>query len=132
MFQKEVADRIIAQHGTKDYGRLSILSSWKMNIKKIKDVSPNSFFPSPKVKSTLLLMEPKKKFFEIKDPKNLEYITNVFFNQRRKMIKKPIKLIFKNSIEICKKLQLNECNRPQNLTPNTYYEICREYEKLSN
>ena len=132
MFQKEVADRIIAQHGTKDYGRLSILSSWKMNIKKIKDVSPNSFFPSPKVKSTLLLMEPKKKFFEIKDPKNLEYITNVFFNQRRKMIKKPLNLIFKNSNQIGLKLGLNLNDRPQNLSPLIYYKICNEYENLLN
>ena len=67
-----------------------------MNIKKIKDISPNSFFPSPKIKSTILLMEPKTDFFEIKDPKNLEYITNVFFNQKRKMIKKPLNFIFKN------------------------------------
>ena len=59
MFQKEVADRIIAEHNNKNYGRLSILTSWKINTKKIKDVSANSFFPSPKVKSTILLMEPK-------------------------------------------------------------------------
>ena len=63
MFQKEVADRILANTGEKQYGRLSILSSWKMNVRKIKEVSPNSFYPSPKVKSTILLFEPKKKFF---------------------------------------------------------------------
>ena len=132
MFQKEVADRIIAEHGSKDYGRLSILSSWKMNIKKIKDISPNSFFPSPKIKSTILLMEPKTDFFEIKDPKNLEYITNVFFNQKRKMIKKPLNFIFKNAKHIEVKLGLNLNDRPQNLSPLTYYKICREYENLLN
>ena len=62
MFQKEVADRILANTSEKQYGRLSILCSWKMNIKKIKEVSPNSFYPSPKVKSTILLIEPKSKF----------------------------------------------------------------------
>ncbi len=132
MFQKEVADRIIAEHGSKNYGRLSILSSWKMNIKKIKDISPNSFFPSPKIKSTILLMEPKTDFFEIKDPKNLEYITNVFFNQKRKMIKKPLNFIFKNAKHIEVKLGLNLNDRPQNLSPLTYYKICREYENLLN
>ena len=132
MFQKEVANRIIAKSNTKDYGRISILSSWKYKITKIKDIKPSSFYPKPKIESTILLFEPKDEYFEINKVSNLEYITNIFFNQRRKMIKKPIKLIFKNSLEICKKLNLNENNRPQNLSPNTYYEICREYEKLIN
>jgi len=132
MFQKEVADRIIADVGFKNYGRLSILSSWRMNIRKIKDVSPASFFPSPKVKSTILLMEPKKKFFKIKEPKNLEFITKVFFNQRRKMIKKPLNLIFNNAYNIANKLNLNLNDRPQNLSPSIYFKICEEYENLFN
>ena len=132
MFQKEVANRIIAKSNTRDYGRISIFSSWKCKITKIRDIKPSSFYPKPKIESTILLFEPKDEYFEINKASNLEYITNIFFNQRRKMIKKPIKLIFKNSLEICKKLNLNENNRPQNLSPNTYYEICREYEKLTN
>ena len=72
MFQKEVADRIIAKNNTKNYGRLSILSNWKMDVEKIIDIEPNSFKPAPKVKSTLLVFTPKKKIFELKDPKNLE------------------------------------------------------------
>ena len=110
MFQKEVADRILANTNQKNYGRLSILSSWRLNIKKIKEISPKSFFPSPKVKSTILLIEPKTNFFEIKNPKNLEYITSVFFNQRRKMINKPLSILFKNKDEISKKLELNNSN----------------------
>ena len=132
MFQKEVAERITADYGNKNYGRLSILSSWKMNIKKIKDINPNSFFPSPRVNSTILLMEPKKYFFKIDNPKNLEFVTNVFFNQRRKMIKKPLNLIFKNAKEIAYKLHLNLNDRPQNLSPLTYFKICKEYENLLN
>ena len=60
MFQKEVADRIIADTNEKTYGRLSILSCWKMKIKKIIDINPRSFYPSPKIKSTVLFFEPKK------------------------------------------------------------------------
>ena len=63
-----------------------------MNVKKLLEVSPNSFYPIPKIKSTVLLLEPKNEFFQIKNPKNLEHITNVFFNQRRKMIKHPLKI----------------------------------------
>ena len=132
MFQKEVADRIIANTNQKNYGRLSILSSWRLNIKKIKEISPKSFFPSPKVKSTILLIEPKTNFFEIKNPKNLEYITSVFFNQRRKMIKRPLSILFKNKDEISKKLKLNLNLRPQNLSPLVYFKLCKEYENLLN
>ncbi len=132
VFQKEVANRIIAFSNTKDYGRISILSSWKLNIKKIRDINPSSFYPKPKVESTILFFEPKDDYFKIKNVKNLEFITNTFFNQRRKMIKKPINKIFLNNLEIYKKLNLDENNRPQNLSPNTYYQICKEYEKLNN
>ena len=132
MFQKEVADRILANTNQKNYGRLAILSSWRLNVKKIKEISPKSFFPSPKVKSTILLIEPKTNFFEIKNPKNLEYITSVFFNQRRKMIKKPLSVLFKNKDEISKKLELNLNLRPQNLSPLVYFKLCKEYENLLN
>ena len=132
MFQKEVANRIIAKSNTRDYGRISILSSWKYKIKKIKDIKPSSFYQKPKIESTILLFEPKDQYFKIKNASNLEFITNIFFNQRRKMIKKPINKIFKNNLEVRKKLNLNENYRPQNLPPDIYYEICQEYEKLTN
>ena len=130
MFQKEVADRILAKTNTKNYGRISILSSWRMNIKKIREVSPNSFYPSPKIKSTILLLQPKIDYFKINDPKNLEYITRIFFNLRRKMIKKPLKILFQNTEFISKKLNININERPQNLSPLIYLKICKEYESL--
>ena len=128
MFQKEVADRIIAKTNTKNYGRLSILSNWRMQIDKIFDIEPESFNPVPKVRSTLLVLVPKNNFYNLKDPKNLEYITNIFFSQRRKMIKKPLKILFKNYEEISKKLNLELDLRPQNLDSITYYKICELYE----
>ena len=132
MFQKEVAERIIAETNSKNYGRLAVLSSWKLKIKKIVDVSPTSFYPVPQVKSTVLLIEPKKEYFILKNPKNLEHITNVFFNQRRKMIKKPLNIIFKNVNEISKKLNIDINKRPQNLLSLKYFEICKEYESLDS
>ena len=130
MFQKEVADRIIAETNDKQYGRLSILSSWRMHIKKIKEISPNSFYPPPKVKSTILLFEPKINYFKIENPKNLEYLTNVFFNQKRKMVNKPLKILFKNINEVSKKLKINLNDRPQNISPLVYFKLCQEYERL--
>jgi 16S rRNA (adenine1518-N6/adenine1519-N6)-dimethyltransferase len=130
MFQKEVADRIIAKSNTSNYGRLSILSNWKLDVKKIIDIKPESFSPRPKINSSLLIFFPKKDFFNFENPKNLEMITRVFFSQRRKMIKKPFNQIFKNSKEISKKLGIDLNLRPQNLDPETYYQITKEYENL--
>ena len=132
MFQKEVADRIIAQVDTKNYGRLSILSNWRMEIKKITDISPESFNPSPKVESTLLTFIPKKNYFKFKNPKNLEHITNIFFSQRRKMIKKPMRFLFKDFKEVSKKLSIDLSLRPQNIDCLTYYKICKLYEASIN
>ncbi len=130
MFQKEVADRIIADCNTKNYGRLSIISSWKFEVEKIIDINPSCFFPVPKIKSTLLIFKPKKKFFKINNPKNLEHITNIFFNQRRKMIRKPLKFLFKDYEKVSEDLSLDMSLRPQNLNNLTYYKICSYYEKL--
>ena len=84
MFQKEVADRILADVNSKDYSRITILTKWKFDIKKVTDVKPNSFFPKPKVHSTILEFLPKKKIYEIKDPKNLEKITKIFLVKEEK------------------------------------------------
>jgi len=132
MFQKEVADRIVAKINTSNYGRLTVLSNWKLDIQKITDVNPNSFFPKPKINSSLLVFSPKKEYFKIKNYKNLEMITRVFFNHRRKMIKKPFNQIFNNSIKIAEKLNLNLNLRPQNLSIIKYLEITKEYENLRN
>ncbi len=130
MFQKEVADRIIAKSNSSAYGRLSILSHWRLNIEKICDIKPESFSPRPKIDSSLLLFSPKEKFFKIKDPKNLEKVTRVFFNQRRKMLKKPFNQLFNGDQKILDKLKIDLNLRPQNLDFDTYYQLTSLYENL--
>ena len=129
MFQKEVADRIVSEINTSNYGRLSILLNWKMNVKKIFDVKPFSFSPKPKIDSSVLRFTPKDNFLTVKDNKNLEMITRIFFNQKRKMIKKPLKQLFKNYELVAKNLDLDLKLRPQNLSLDTYIAIVNEYEK---
>ena len=131
MFQKEVADRIIAKVNSKNYGRLSILSNWKLDVKKICDVKPISFFPKPKIDSSVLFFVPKKIIFRLKNPESLETITRIFFRHRRKMIKKPYNQLFAGSNDIASKLNINLNLRPQNLDFETYFKIAREYENLS-
>jgi len=132
MFQKEVADRIIAKFNTSKYGRLSILSNWKLIIKKICDIGPDSFFPKPKVESSLLHFIPKRNFFKFNNPQNLEKITRIFFNQRRKMIKKPFNQIFNGNFEVLSRLNIDLNLRPQNLDFLTYYNLTKEYENLTS
>ena len=131
MFQKEVADRILANVNTSNYGRLSILAKWKLDIIRICNIKPSCFFPKPKIESSLLLFKPKKNFFKIDNPKNIELVTRSFFNHRRKMIKKPFNQLFNGKSYIQKKLKLNLNLRPQNLSLDTYYNLIKEYEKLS-
>ena len=130
MFQKEVADRIIAKFNTSDYGRLTILTNWKLDVKKICDISPDCFYPKPKIESSLLYFSPKRDFFKINDAKNLEKITRIFFNHRRKMIKKPFNQIFNGNAKILDKLKIDLNLRPQNLDLMTYYNLTKEYENL--
>ena len=130
MFQKEVADRIISKFNTSTYGRLSILSNWKLNIKKICDIKPDSFSPKPRIESSLLFFTPKENFYKIKNPKNLEKLTRVFFSHRRKMLKKPFNQLFNGDQRVLDKFKINLNLRPQNLDFETYYKLTCEYEKL--
>jgi len=130
MFQKEVADRINAEYNTSTYGRLSILANWKLKITKICDINRESFSPKPKIESSLLLFSPKNKSFKIKDAKNLEKVTRIFFSHRRKMLKKPFNQLFNGDQKILNKLKIDLNLRPQNLDFETYYQLTSEYENL--
>ena len=133
MFQKEVANRIIAKKNTKDFGRLSILCNWRLDIKKHFDVSKNCFFPKPKVNSTVLSFRPKKNIkFNIKNPKNLEMITRVLFSNRRKMINKNFSKLFINDKLVANDLNLDLSQRPGDLSNEMFYKIVIKYEKLFN
>ena len=128
MFQKEVADRIVADVNSNKYGRLSILTNWKMKVNKVMDIEPENFFPKPKVKSSIVYFEPKNSFFNFDNPNNLEKVTNIFFQNKRKMIKKPLNILFQNSSKVINKLELDEKSRPQNLNPQTFFKISKEFE----
>ena len=130
MFQKEVGERILANVNTSSYGRLSILLNWRLNIKKICDIKPISFNPKPKIDSSLIHFTFKEKYFSISNIKNLETITRIFFNQRRKKIKKPFKQIFQNFEEISNELGIDLNLRPQNLDIETFCKITEKYEDL--
>ena len=130
MFQKEVAERILAKHNTAEYGRLSIVSDWRLKIIDHFDVSKNCFYPKPKVISSVVVFEPKvNNSYKIKDIANLEKVTQIFFSNRRKMINKSFNKLFGNNKKIKKTINLDLTNRPSNLKPEDFYKMTEFYEK---
>ena len=125
MFQREVAEKIIG----KSYGRLTISSNLKLKFIKKFDVSPNCFFPKPKIISTVLHLKPRKKIkYKIKYFKNLKNIKNIFFSNRRKMIYKSLKIIF-NKEKLNKIKDIDLTKRPSDLKPEIYYKFTQLYEE---
>ena len=122
MFQKEVAEKITG----KSFGRLSVITNYRLKLINKFNVSPNCFYPKPKIISSVLHLSPiRKEIYKIKNLDNLEMITNIFFSNRRKMIKKNFKKILgKKSV---KNLNLNL--RPSDLKSEIYYKITKLYEE---
>lgn len=129
MFQKEVAERIVAKHSTKNYGRLSIISQYLYQCSISFNLNPSVFYPKPKVESSIVTFNRKKIPSNIKIS-TLEEITRLSFSQRRKMIKSNIKSIIdeKTLKEVYK---INPNSRPENISANDYIRISQLYEKLN-
>ena len=130
MFQKELGEKIISKFPSKKYGRLSVLTNLK--LKEIKNflISPNCFFPKPKIYSMIIHFKPKSKIlYKIKNIKNLEKITNLIFANKRKMINKILKKIFNDNSSL-NKLKINTKLRPGDISPDIYYKITEIYEAM--
>ncbi len=123
MFQKELGEKIISQFPSSNYGRISIISSLRLGIIKKFLVSPNCFFPKPKINSMVIHFQPKyQNFYNIKKISNLEKVTNILFSNKRKMINKNIKKLL-NKDKIAKISNLNVNLRPADISPEIYYKI---------
>jgi 16S rRNA (adenine1518-N6/adenine1519-N6)-dimethyltransferase len=119
MFQKEVAQRITAKVGDKAYGRLSVLSNWLCETKKLFDVPRHAFTPPPKVTSSIVQLIPKQRDGEQPSFKAVEKITAAAFGQRRKMIRSSLKDYAQHFDET----GLDETMRAENITPDKYINL---------
>ena len=123
MFQKEVADKILAKHKSSDFGRLAVLTNARLKITNSFNISQNCFYPVPKVKSTVLVFEPIiNNNFSVNDISNLEKITHIFFSKKRKMVNKAFKSLFKNPLQIAKRMNIDLSLRPNQLSEQEYFE----------
>ena len=124
MFQKEVADRIVAKQGSKNYGRLSILTNWLTKSKKLFDIPSEAFIPRPKITSSVIQLKPLSKPLYDVSFDSIEKITQMAFSQRRKMIKTSLKKV--NGHIILKELNISPNLRPENLS---IIDFCKIAEK---
>ena len=123
MFQEEQANRIIAKKKTKNYGRISILAQWLCDIKKKIKLSPNCFFPKPKINSIILFFNFKKEIKNLHNENIFYEIVKKSFNQRRKTIKNSLKI---KNIDIEKILIENKIKpslRPEELDYNDFINL---------
>ena len=129
MFQKELGEKILGKFPSSNYGRLSILTGYRLKVIEKFLVSSNCFFPKPKVTSLVIHFKPKDKIkFSIKNIDSLEKITNILFSNKRKMINKNLKKIL-NKKEISKLKNIQLSSRPSEIKPEIYYKITEIYEK---
>ena len=120
MFQKEVVDRIVAKSGSKTFGRLSVMVNFFCETKKLFDISPKSFTPSPKVTSSLVMIKPKTKPKDLAiadvDFKELEKVCAAAFSQRRKMLKSSLKSFCPDAESWLRKCDIDPNLRAEQLT----------------
>ena len=122
MFQKEVAERIMAPIKTKDYGRISVLAQLNCKIEKLFDINPECFVPAPKIWSTVLLFTPLENSIDAKVLEKVEHLTSLAFGQRRKMIRQSLKSV-PNIEKACLEAGVELTSRAEEITPLKYLEI---------
>ena len=130
MFQKEVGEKIIANFGNKNYSRLSIITRSRLKVENYFYVSKNSFYPKPKIDSIVIAFNPIfKNNLNLKSLDSLEYITRVFFSNKRKMINKNFKKLKINHDKFIKNNKIDLKLRPEQVNEKIYYKIAEYLEK---
>lgn len=122
MFQKEVAERISAPVGTKSYGRLSVISQWLCETKKLFDLSPAAFTPPPKVKSSVVKFTPRDVSADAPEFAAVEAVTQAAFGQRRKMVRSSLKA-YANALTA---LNIADTQRAEQLSVDQFIKIARK------
>lgn len=130
MFQKEVAERIVAQPGSKAYGRLSILAQWRCTAQKVFDVDRMAFTPPPKVTSSIVHLEPRKEPLAEADINDLQKVVKAAFGQRRKMVRASLKSLPVDPLALCEEAQVDSSARAEKLTIEEFAALARAYSSL--
>lgn len=130
MFQKEVADRIMAVPSTKSYGRLSVLSQWLCDVEHHMDIDPDAFYPPPKVVSSVITLTPKPSPFPV-DKKQLETLTKCGFQHRRKTLRSNLKKMIPNIDTVFESLHIAPMARAEELSVEQWCHLAQRVVDVS-
>jgi len=125
MFQKEVADRLVAKPRSKSYGRLSVLTQWLTEAEAAFDIPPGAFFPAPKVTSTVVVLRPRPKPLAAADFATLERVTAAAFGQRRKMLRGSLKALSDDPTALCAAAGIDPTARAEELDIAQFCALAR-------
>jgi 16S rRNA (adenine1518-N6/adenine1519-N6)-dimethyltransferase len=126
MFQREVAERIIAKPGSRSYGRLSVLCGWRCTARILFDVAPGAFTPPPKVTSSIVRLEPRPDAQRV-PPGALEAVTAAAFGQRRKMLRSSLKSVLPSPEAALRELDIEPDLRAEALAVADFVRIAQLY-----
>lgn len=126
MFQKEVAERIVAKPGNKSYGRLSVLVQYLCKVEKVFDLPPTVFYPPPKIHSAVVHLEVRQEPIIYTNLNSLEKIVKSAFSMRRKTLRSNLKSISNNIDDVCKKLGIDSSVRAEQLTVEQFCLLTNE------
>jgi 16S rRNA (adenine1518-N6/adenine1519-N6)-dimethyltransferase len=130
MFQKEVALRLAASPGSKDYGRLSVAVQWRAAVRCLFDIPPRAFTPPPKVTSTLVRLQPRPEPLAPADPLVLERVLAAAFGQRRKMLRASLRQLGPAPEPVLEAAGLRASARAEDLSVEQFAALARAYAAL--
>jgi 16S rRNA (adenine1518-N6/adenine1519-N6)-dimethyltransferase len=129
MFQREVAERIVAKPDTEGYGRLSVLAGWRTRAKILFDVSRSAFVPPPKITSAVVRVEALTEPVAPASLSHLEAVTAAAFGHRRKMLRQSLKSLAPNAEAFVREAGLDPTARAENLSVADFAALARMLEK---
>jgi 16S rRNA (adenine1518-N6/adenine1519-N6)-dimethyltransferase len=125
MFQREVAERIVARENDEAYGRLAVLANWRAETKILFDISPAAFVPQPKVTSSVVRLVPRASP-EPCNRKALERITAAAFGQRRKMLRQSLKSLASDPVRLATAANVELTRRAETVPVSGFVAMARE------
>jgi 16S rRNA (adenine1518-N6/adenine1519-N6)-dimethyltransferase len=128
MFQREVAERIVAPPGSKTYGRLSVLAGWRTQAKILFDVHPSNFVPPPKVTSSVVQLIPRATPLAC-NPRALERVTEAAFGQRRKMLRQSLKTLGADPLPLLAAAGIEPTARAEEIAVEGFVGLARAFEE---
>jgi 16S rRNA (adenine1518-N6/adenine1519-N6)-dimethyltransferase len=130
MFQKEVAERIVARPGTSAYGRLAVAAQWRMTARKLFDIDRRAFTPPPKVASSVVELVPREAPLAPADPGLLEQVTAAAFGQRRKMLRQSLRSLGVDAPALLETAGIVATRRAEELTIEEFCALARSLSAL--